>query len=189
MVQSLCKVRQVNTEQSWIWTSWSGWFNSETSILIHLWECALCMLSHFSHIRLCNPTDCSPPVSPVQFCVCACVCVLITQSCPTLCHPMDRTSPGLSVNGILQIRVLEWVSNPSSRGSSQPRVWIRVSCIAGRFLTIWATGGAWSVIELIPIRHLLCAWHWVWGFCFCRGGKVFFLGFLAGLNNNWNKTD
>ena len=41
--------------------------------------------------------------------------------------------------GILQARILEWVAMPSSRGSSQPRNWTRVSCIAGRFFTSWAT--------------------------------------------------
>ena len=43
-------------------------------------------------------------------------CVDITQSCPTLCNPMDYT-----VHGILQARILEWVAFPFSRGSSQPR--------------------------------------------------------------------
>ena len=40
--------------------------------------------------------------------------------------------------GILQARILEWVSMPSSRGSSQPRDWTQVSCIAGGFFTSWA---------------------------------------------------
>ena len=53
-----------------------------------------------------------------------------TQSCPTLCDPMDYT-----VNGILQARILEWVAVPFSRGSSQPRSQTWVSCIAGRFFT------------------------------------------------------
>ena len=35
-------------------------------------------------------------------------------------------------------RILEWVAYPSSSGSSQPRNWTRVSCIAGRFFTNWA---------------------------------------------------
>ena len=35
--------------------------------------------------------------------------------------------------------ILEWVAISFSRGSSQPRDWNRVSCIAGRFFTIWAT--------------------------------------------------
>ena len=33
--------------------------------------------------------------------------VLVTQSCPALCHPMDFSPPGSSVHGILQARILE----------------------------------------------------------------------------------
>ena len=39
---------------------------------------------------------------------------------------------------------LEWVAYPFSRGSSQPRNWTRVSCIAGGFFTSWATREAQS---------------------------------------------
>ena len=46
----------------------------------------------------------------------------ITQSCQTLCDPMDYT-----VHGILQARILEWVAIPFSRGSSQPRDRTQVS--------------------------------------------------------------
>ena len=42
--------------------------------------------------------------------------VLIAQSCPTLCDPMDCSPPGSSVHGILQARILEWGAMPSSRG-------------------------------------------------------------------------
>ena len=35
-------------------------------------------------------------------------------------------------------RILEWVAFPFSSGSSQPRNWTRVSCIAGGFFTNWA---------------------------------------------------
>ena len=42
--------------------------------------------------------------------------VKVTQSCLTLCEPMDYT-----VHGILQARILEWVAFPFSRGSFQPR--------------------------------------------------------------------
>ena len=45
---------------------------------------------------------------------------------------MDSSPPGSSVYGILQARILEWVAMPFSRGSSQPRDWTQVSCIAGR---------------------------------------------------------
>ena len=44
--------------------------------------------------------------------------------------------------GILQARILEWGAMPSSRESSRPRDWTWVSCIAGRFFTIWATSEA-----------------------------------------------
>ena len=51
-----------------------------------------------------------------------CVCLLsITQSCPTLCNPMDYNPPGPSVHGMLQVRILEWVAISFSRGSSWPR--------------------------------------------------------------------
>ena len=65
--------------------------------------------------------------------------VKVVQSCPTLCNPVDYNLPGNSVHGILQARILEWVVIPFSRGSSQPRDQTLVSCIAGRFFTIWAT--------------------------------------------------
>ena len=65
--------------------------------------------------------------------------VLVAQSCLTLCNPMDCSPPGSSVHGILQARILAWVAIPFSRGSSQPRDQIQVSCIAGRFFTIWGT--------------------------------------------------
>ena len=39
--------------------------------------------------------------------VCACACMLVTQSYPTLCYPTDCSPPGLSVHGILQARILE----------------------------------------------------------------------------------
>ena len=57
---------------------------------------------------------------------------LVTQSCLTLCDPMDCSPPGSSVHGILQARILECIAIPFSRGSSQPRDRTQVSCIAGR---------------------------------------------------------
>ena len=40
----------------------------------------------------------------------------VVLSCPTLCDPIDYT-----VHGILQARILEWVTFPFYRGPSQPR--------------------------------------------------------------------
>ena len=36
-----------------------------------------------------------------------CVCVLVAQSHPTLCGPMDCSQPGSTVRGILQARILD----------------------------------------------------------------------------------
>ena len=66
----------------------------------------------------------------------------VTQSCPTLCDPMDGSLPRFSVHGIFQARVLEWVAISFSRGSSWPWDQTQVSPIAGRRFTIWAT---WEV--------------------------------------------
>ena len=61
------------------------------------------------------------------------------QLCPTLCNPMDCSLPGISVHGIFQARILEWVTIAFCRESSWPRNWTRVSRIAGRCFTLWAT--------------------------------------------------
>ena len=53
--------------------------------------------------------------------------------------------------GILQARTLDWVAMPSSRGSFQPRDQLQVSCIAGRFFTIWAIR---EDLELAPHLRL-----------------------------------
>ena len=63
---------------------------------------------------------------------------LVAQLCLTLHDPLDCSPPGSSVHGILQARRLGRVAISFSRRSSQPRDQTRVSCIGGRFFTIWA---------------------------------------------------
>ena len=72
--------------------------------------------------------------------VSVCRTVLVAQSCLTLCDPTNCSLPGFSVHGILQAKILEWIAIPFSRGTSQPRDRTLVSCLAGKFITIWATG-------------------------------------------------
>ena len=78
--------------------------------------------------------------------------------CLTLWDPMDHSPPGSSVHGILWARILEWVAISFSRGFSQPRDQPRVSCIAGRFFTIWTTRGAnvglaEDFVQILQQRH------------------------------------
>ena len=60
----------------------------------------------------------------------------VTQSCLTLCNPMDCSPPGSFVHGILQARIPERVAIPSSRGSSQLRDQTQVSHIIGRHFNL-----------------------------------------------------
>ena len=70
--------------------------------------------------------------------VCVCVCTR-ARTCAhalsrfihvRLCDPMGCNLPGSSVHGILQARILEWVTVPSSRGSFQLSDQTRVSYVS-----------------------------------------------------------
>ena len=52
---------------------------------------------------------------------------------------MDCSSPGSSVHGTLQARILEWVTISYSMGSSQSRDWTLISCIGRRIFYHCAT--------------------------------------------------
>ena len=60
----------------------------------------------------------------------------VTQSCPTLCDPMDCSLPGSSVRGIFQAIVLEWIAISFSRVSSEFRDQTLVSHIVDRCFTV-----------------------------------------------------
>ena len=63
---------------------------------------------------------------------CLCMRAKSVQSCPTLYSPMDYSLPGSSIHGIFQVRIVEWVAMPSSKGSSDPGIkpMSQVSCIS-----------------------------------------------------------
>ena len=48
--------------------------------------------------------------------------MLVTQPCPTLCSPMDRSPPGPSVHGILQASILEGLPFPSPGDLPHPGI-------------------------------------------------------------------
>ena len=82
--------------------------------------------------------------------------------------------PGSSVHGILQARTLEWVSVPSSRGSSRPRDGTQVSCMTGGFFTAEPPGK-----PLHRIKRLKTEVPWV-GFFFCSHHPLY-LGGTVGI--------
>ena len=62
-----------------------------------------------------------------------CVCMLVAQSWPTLCDPVDCSPPGSSIHGILQARIWDCVAVLFFRGSSWLGDWTWVCRITGRF--------------------------------------------------------
>ena len=62
---------------------------------------------------------------------------------------VQGVTPGSSVHGISQARILEWVAISFSRGSSRPRDWTWVSC-TGRWRPTWE-----APTELVAVLFLL----------------------------------
>ena len=89
-----------------------------------------CKLFFYNSVGTAYSLPRSSSESKKIYCVLTMSEVKVTQSCPTLCDPMDY-----AVHGLLQARILEWVAFPFSRGSSQPRDRTQVSSIAGGFFT------------------------------------------------------
>ena len=85
------------------------------------------MLFH-SWIMVPIPLAMSPGMEQVWVRVFVCVRVC-AQSCPTLCNPMDYSSPGSSVHGILQARIVEWVATSSCRDLPHPGNKLTSQCL------------------------------------------------------------
>ena len=81
--------------------------------------------------------------------VCVCVCVLVAQSCLILCNPRDYSLPRLLCPWNSPGKNTGVGSHSLLQGIFQPRDWTQVSCIAGRFFTIWATREALALIYSI----------------------------------------
>ena len=106
------------------WQQWLLWLTTKSSRIKHSRQSHKGNLHALSRVSECRTNSMLSEVA---------------QSRPTLCDPMDDSLPGSVVHGILQARILEWAVIPFSRGSSQPREQSRVSCIADRCFTVWAT--------------------------------------------------
>ena len=82
------------------------------TVSIHVGVYSGCLvLAHWSSVCSCAGTT---RLESLRFCTC-----MHAKSLPlflTLCDPMDCNPPGSSVHGIIQARILEWVSTSYSRG-------------------------------------------------------------------------
>ena len=121
------------------WLSMTFILNTILKVRLNLLSCALCLVV-FNWLQTLGlwPTG----VSAVE---------LLRQECwsglPCPTSGTQGSNPGLPhcwrilyrLNHQGSSRILEWVAYPFSRGSSQPRNRTRVSCIAGRFFTSWAS--------------------------------------------------
>ena len=123
------------------------WIKKIWCMCVCIYTCAvLCWVTQ-SFPTLWDPMDCSPPGSSVHgdspgknTGVC---CHILLQGI----FPTQVSNPGFPhCRQILyqfshkgSPRILEWAAYSFSRGSSPPRNWTGVACIAGGFFTSWAT--------------------------------------------------
>ena len=78
----------------------------------------------------------------------------VTQSCLTLCDPMNCSTPGSFAHRIFQARILEWVAMPSSQGSFPPRdrtESLRPPVLGGRLFT---SAVSWKARTACPPLNL-----------------------------------
>ena len=91
----------------------------------------------------------------IYICVCVCVCVYASSLSHVQLFVTSWTvaHQALLSMGIFQERILQWVSMPFSRGSSQVGDWTQVSCIVGGFFTNWTTGEAIYVCVCVCVSE------------------------------------
>ena len=120
----------------------------------------MCLVTQ-SCLTLCDPVDCSPTCSSVHR-------DSLGKNTGVGCHALlQEIFPTQGLNlGLPHCRqilyclshqvspsILGWVAYPFSNGSSQPRNWIRVSCIAGGFFTSWTTCEAHVCVDIYKRTH------------------------------------
>jgi len=89
-------------------------------------------------------------------------------------------------------RILEWVACPFSGGSSQPRNWTRVSCIAGRFFTnsmVCASPSSYIIFQTYLLSLYLCLLLLMWNSTILSQQIVFPLRFYCGKSQTYIGTE
>ena len=96
-----------------------------------------------------------------------------STQCPALCDSTYYSPPGSSVHGIPRARIVEWIAISSSMGSSWPRHWTWVSCIAGLRATFIPVLFSWWLLWILEVTLLIlqsppplwCKLHGIKGVC------------------------
>ena len=87
---------------------------SVTIITIHLQNSCRTETLYLSHTKYLPILPLSPPLTTTPFLTLnlttKAAATKSLQLCPTLCNPIDGSPPGSPIPGILQARILEWVS-------------------------------------------------------------------------------
>ena len=117
-----------------------------------LWELCIQVCERM-HACVCACVLVQPACKQVGVAMRTCMRAKSLQSSLTLCDPVDYSLPGSSVHGFSKQEYCCGLPCPPSRGSSRPRDRTWVSCIAGRFFTIWATREA-PCRAITPIKFL-----------------------------------
>ena len=103
--------------------------------------CQVCVLLKALPLTLSHSSPHSQAVesSPWELGQCSFCCTWSLSGVWLFATPWTAALQASLSMGILQVRILESVAMPSSRGSSQLSDQTQVSCIAGGFFIIWAT--------------------------------------------------
>ena len=104
-----------------------------------------------------------PPLLPSPLILDSLHAYLGAQSYPTFFDPTDSSLPSSSVHGILQARILEWVTISFSRESSWRRDRTWVSCATGRFFTTEPPGKLLGNLSLSFIITVSALTRLLWG--------------------------
>ena len=83
----------------------------------------------------------------------------VTQSCPTLCNPMDCSLPGSSVHGNFLARIMEWVPFPSPGDSPNPGIEPRFPALQADSLHSEPPGKSFPHLDLQKRTRL---WRMIW---------------------------
>ena len=92
------------------------------------------------------------------------MCANSLRLCPTLCNPMDYSLQSSSVHWILQARILEWVTTPSSKFSSVQslsRVRLFVTPLTAAYQASLSITNPQRLLKLMSIESVMSSNHFV----------------------------